>query len=198
MVEEIETLEKELVISGMEALRQIGGETLVQVLLTQPGMLDFSRTDALPDHIPLDAYLRYRNTLLEFLQESFCMIAFQTGQILMRSLHHEKSTQIKRLLEQFKYAANKLPAIGQAAVLAAEDNPGIVRAAMKGEKLLAITIENCPECRGLQRDTPFCYLNQGLITEFADLYMDIHVQTRETKCTAMGDHLCEIEVSILQ
>jgi predicted hydrocarbon binding protein len=197
-VEEMETLEKELVIAGMEALRQIGGETLVQVLLTQPGMLDFSRAEALPAQIPIDAYLRYRDTLLDFLQESFCMMAFQTGQILMRSLHHEKGAQIKRLIEQFKYAANKLPAIGQASVLAAEDNPGIVRAAMKGEKLLAITIEHCPECRGLHRDTPFCYLNQGLITEFADLYMGIRVQTQETKCTAMGDHFCEIEVSILQ
>jgi hypothetical protein len=197
-VEEMETLEKELVIAGMEALKQIGGETLVQVLLTQPGMLDFSRTESLPDQIPIDVYLRHRNTLLEFLQESFCMMAFQTGQILMRSLHPEKGAQIKRLLEQFKYAANKLPAIGQASVLAAEDNPGIVRATMKGDKLLAITIEDCPECRGLHRNTPFCYLNQGLITEFADLYMGIRVQTQETKCMAMGDHFCEIEVNILQ
>jgi hypothetical protein len=196
-VEEMETLEKELVVAGMEALRQIGGETLVQVLLSQPGMLDFSRTESLPDQIPLDAYLRYRDTLLEFLQESFCMMTFQTGQILMRSLHHEKSSQIKRLLEQFKYAANKLPAIGQAAVLAARDNPGRVRATMKGDKVLAIIIENCPECRGLHRNTPFCYLNQGLITEFADVYMGIRVQTQESRCIAMGDASCEIEVSIL-
>src|ERR1043165_9692974 len=103
IVEEMETLEKGLVIAGVEALRQIGGETLVQVVFGQAEMRDFARTETLPDEVSLAEYLRYRDTLLDFLHESFCMVAFQTGQILMRTLHHEKESQIKRLIEQFKY-----------------------------------------------------------------------------------------------
>ncbi|MEW6128623.1 MAG: 4-vinyl reductase [Acidobacteriota bacterium] len=193
----METLEKSLVVAGLESLKQIGGETLVQVLLGQPGMMDFTHPETLPEQIPLNEYLRYRDTLLEFLQESFSMVAFQTGQILMKKMNEEKAGQIKRLIEQFQYAANKLPAIGQAAVLAAKDNPGVVRATMRGESLLVITIDNCPECRELRRNTPFCYLNQGLLTEFADIFMGLRVKTQETKCIAMGDKWCEVEVSLL-
>jgi hypothetical protein len=195
-VEDMETLEKGLVVAGLESLRQIGGETLVQVLLGQSGMNNFAHLETLPDQVPLEEYLHYRDTLLEFLQESFCMIAFQTGQILMRRLNQEKGSQVKRLIEQFQYAANKLPAIGQAAVLAAKDNPGAVRAAMRSEKLMVITIDNCPECRKLKRNAPFCYLNQGLLTEFADMYLGLQVKTQETKCIAMGDACCEVEVTL--
>jgi predicted hydrocarbon binding protein len=191
----METLEKSLVVAGLESLRQIGGETLVQVLLGQSGMANFAHLETLPEQVPLEEYLHYRDTLVEFLQESFCMVAFQTGQILMRKLNQEKGNQVKKLIEQFQYAANKLPAIGQAAVLAAKDNPGVVRAAMRGEALL-VTIDNCPECRKLQRTTPFCYLNQGLLTEFADIYLGIQVKTQETKCIAMGDARCEVEVTL--
>lgn len=194
---DMETLEKGLVVAGLEALRQIGGDLLVQALFEQSEVVNFTRPETLPDDVPLDAYLRYRDTLLEYLQESFCMMAFQTGQILMRNLNQEKGNQVKRLIEQFQYAANKLPAIGQAAVLAAKNNPGVVRAQMRGDALLVISIDRCPECRKLRRDTPFCYLNQGLITEFADIYMGLRVKTQETKCMALGDALCEVEVSLV-
>ena len=196
-MENMETLEKGLVVAGLEALRQIGGEMLVHALFEQSEMMNFTRPETLPEQVPLNEYLRYRDTLLEFLQESFCMMAFQTGQILMRHLNQEKGTQVKRLIDQFQYAANKLPAIGQAAVLAARDNPGVVRATMRGEALLVITIDHCPECRQLRRNTPFCYLNQGLITEFADIYMGLRVKTQETKCIALGDSVCEVEVSLV-
>jgi predicted hydrocarbon binding protein len=192
----METIEKSLVVAGMEALRQVGGDVLVQVLLGQAGKLEFARADILGDKVPIEDYLRYRDTALDFLQESFSMTAFQTGQIVVRNIHREKESQIRKLIERFEYAQNKLPVIGQAAVLAAKENPGIVRATMRSESLLAITIENCPECRGLRKQSPFCYLNQGVISEFAERFLKLQVNTRETKCMATGDPACEIEVSL--
>ena len=197
-LDEGETLERNLVLAAMDALREIGGEELVQVLLWQADRLDFAGAETMAEHVPVEQYLQYRDTAIDFLQDSFCATAFQTGQQLVRSLQHEKVEQVKKLLDQFKFSANKLPALGQAAVLAAKGNPGVVRAAMKGKDRLVVTIEACPECRSLQSDGPFCYLNQGVITEFAAAYLHLRVHTQETKCAAMGDAACEIEVSIVE
>ena len=192
-----EMLEKGLVLAAMDALREIGGEELVQVLLWQADRLDFASANTMSDLVPVEQFLQYRDTAIDFMQDSFCATAFRTGQHLLRNLQHEKVEQVKKLLGQFKYSVNKLTAIGQAAVLAAKGNPGIVRASMKSNNLLVVTIENCPECRHLRADGPFCYLNQGVITEFAEMYLDLTVRTEETKCRAIGDELCEIEVSIV-
>src|SRR5262245_32320493 len=192
-----EMLEKGLVLAAMDALREIGGEELVQVLLWQADRLDFASADTMSDRVPMEQFLQYRDTAIDFMQGSFCATAFQTGQHLLRNLQNEKVEQVKKLLGQFKYSVNKLTAIGQAAVLAAKGNPGVVRAAMKNNNLLLVTIENCPECRNLQSDAPFCYLNQGVITEFAEKYLGLQVHTEEIRCMAVGDELCEIEVSII-
>lgn len=190
-----ESLEKGLVLAGLDALRQIGGDALVQVILTQAGKLEFAEA-GLPDRVPIDDYLRYRDTAIGLLQESFCSTAFETGRILVRALRKRNEAQMQALLAQFGRAANKLPLIGQAAVLAAKGNPGSVRAAMSGPDTLVITIENCPECRGLERETPFCFLNQGVITEFAESSLGLRVHTEEKRCIAVGDPACEIEVTL--
>lgn len=194
-----ESLEKGLVLAGLDALRQIGGDALVDVLLAHAGTESFGAGPAsLPDRIPIEEYLRYRNAALDFLQDSFCNTAFETGRILARRLKAENEGQIRALTAQFAYATNKLPVIGQAAVLAARGNPGTVRASMRSEGLLQIVIEKCPECRGLTRETPFCFLNQGVITEFAEGQLGIRVKTNETKCAALGHKACEIEVAVVE
>jgi predicted hydrocarbon binding protein len=187
-------LEKRLVVAGLDALREIGGEALVQVLLSQAGTPDIAEGSA-SELIPLDAYLRYRDTAIDFLRESFCGTAFETGRLLARSLRRDNEAQLRALLTTYGNTASKLPVIGQAAVLGARNNPGVVRAAMRGDNLLVITIDDCPECRGLKRDTPFCFLNQGLITELAEAELGLKVRTEETKCIAMGDRQCEIQVT---
>jgi hypothetical protein len=189
-----ETLEKRLVAAGLDALREIGGEALVQVLLAQAGTPDIAQGSA-SETVPLDAYLRYRDTAIDFLRESFCGTAFETGRRLARSLRRDDEAQVRTLLASHGSTASKLPVIGQAAVLGARNNPGVVRAAMKGDELLVITIEDCPECRGLKRDTPFCFLTQGLITELAEADLGLEVKTEEAKCIAMGDRQCEIQVT---
>jgi predicted hydrocarbon binding protein len=189
-----ESLEKGLVLAGLEALRQIGGEALVQVLLDQAGAHSLATFNG-DERVPIEEYLKYRDTALEFLQDSFCTTAFETGRILVRRLGREREGQVRALLAQFEHAANKLPVIGQAAVLAAKGNPGSVRAAMRGDALV-ITIENCPECRNLRREAPFCYLNQGIITEFAETHLGMRVRMEETKCMALGERSCEITASV--
>jgi predicted hydrocarbon binding protein len=52
---------------------------------------------------------------------------------------------------------------------------------MRDETHLAITIGQCPECRDLRQQAPFCFLNQGIITEFAARYLDTRVRTDETR-----------------
>jgi predicted hydrocarbon binding protein len=193
---EAEGLERGLVVAGLNALREVGGEALVQIILGQVGSLSFSETGADTDRVPLEDYLTYRDTVLEFLGDSFSTTAFETGRQLVRSLKHQKQAQVVALVGQFRHAKNKLPLIGQAAVLAAKGNPGTVRAAMKGTDTLVITIAACPECRRLQRSSPFCYLNQGVITEFAEAHLGLAVSTRETRCMAMSDPHCEIEVTL--
>jgi predicted hydrocarbon binding protein len=190
-----ETVERGLLIAGLDALRQIGGEALVQVLLGQAGQPDLAE-GAAGDRVPLENYLRYRDTAIDFLQDSFCGTAFETGRILARILRRDHRGQLDALLSTFGSAANKLPLIGQAAVLGARGNPGMVRAAMNGTETLVITIEKCPECRGLKRETPFCNLNQGLITELAEGDLGLQVRTEETKCIAMGGRACEIQVTL--
>jgi predicted hydrocarbon binding protein len=193
-VAQIESLEAGLVLAGFDALRQIGGEALVQILLAQAGELgldDLATGDA---RIPIEQYLRYRDAALDFLGDSFASTAFETGKILVRKLESDRPPQITWLLDQYKHAANQLPLIGQVAVLAAKDNPGKVSAKMKTKDVLLITIERCPECRGLKRQTPFCYINQGVISEFATLFLNLQVTTKETRCMALGDERCEIEV----
>jgi predicted hydrocarbon binding protein len=189
-----QTLEKRLVVAGLDALREIGGEALVQVLLTQAGTPDIAQ-GSVTERVPLDEYLRYRDTAIDFLRESFCGTAFETGRLLARSLRRDHEDRLRALLTSYGNTASKLPLIGQAAVLGARNNPGVVRAAMRGDNLLVITIEDCPECRGLKRDTPFCFLNQGLITELAEGDLGIKIKTEETKCIAMGDRQCEIQVT---
>src|SRR5437773_1570147 len=109
----------------------------------------------------------------------FGAVACQTGRTLVRNLRHKKVDQIRALIAQLGRAPSRLSVIGQAAVLAAKDGPGVVRAVMKGDALLVITIEECPECLGLRRDAPFCFLNQGIITEFAARYLEARVRTQE-------------------
>ncbi len=191
-----EGLEKGLVVAGLDALRQVGGDALVQVILSQAGETGLADADSLEERIPIEQYLRYRDTVLDFLGDSFSGTAFETGRLLVRSLKHHKRGQIQALVAQFHQARSKLPVIGQAAVLAAKGNPGTVRAAMKGDELLVITIADCPECRRLKRSAPFCYLNQGVITEFAEAHLGIGVTTQETRCMALGDKQCEIEVRL--
>ncbi|HEY6327911.1 MAG TPA: V4R domain-containing protein [Blastocatellia bacterium] len=193
---ETETLDRDLFIAGLDAVREIGGQELAQVLLEQAGQSRFKHNELLPDRIPIDQYLHFRDTALEFLQESFRMTAFNTGRLLARNLRAQRGKEIEKLLQAFAYSKNKLPVIGQAAVLAAKDNPGTVRAELEDDDRLLLTIENCPECRGLKEETPFCYLNQGVLSEFAEIFLDVHVTTRETRCAALGDEFCEIEVRI--
>jgi predicted hydrocarbon binding protein len=189
-----QTLEKRLVAAGLDALREIGGEALVQVLLAQAGTPDIAEGNA-NERIPLDEYLRYRDTAIDFLRESFCGTAFETGRLLARSLWRDNEAQMQALLSSYGDTASKLPLIGQAAVLGARNNPGVVRAAMRGDNLLVITIDDWPECRGLKRETPFCFLNQGLITELAEGDLGLRIKTEEAKCIAMGDRQCEIQVT---
>jgi hypothetical protein len=189
-----QTLEKRLVVAGLEALRELGGEALVQILLSQAGTPDIARGSA-HERVPLDEYLRYRDAAIDFLRESFCGMAFETGRLVARSMRRDHDDPIRALLTNDGDAASKLPLLGQAAVLGARKYSGAVRAAMRGDDLLVVTIENCPECRGLKRDTPFCFLNQGLITELAEGDLGLRVKTEETKCIAMGDRQCEIQVT---
>ena len=189
-----ESLQAGLFRAGFDALRQIGGEALVQILLMQAGESALADLASSEKRIPLEQYLRFRDAALDFLGESFASTAFETGKLLVHELKSEQPAQMGWLLSQFKHAANQLPLIGQAAVLAAKDNPGKVTAKMKTPELLLITIERCPECRGLQRESPICYINQGVISEFASLYLGSQVSTRETACMAMGAERCEIEV----
>jgi hypothetical protein len=125
-----ETLERRLLLAGLDALRQIGGDALVQVLLTQAGKPELAEAGGAV-RVPLDDYLRYRDSALGLLHESFSSTAFETGRILARRLRRENEGQVRALVASFDHAPNKLPLIGQAAVLAAQDNPGVVRAAMR-------------------------------------------------------------------
>jgi predicted hydrocarbon binding protein len=188
-----ETLEKELVLAAIDALRAVGGEKLVRIILRAAGKPEFEEETKLPERILLADYFHFRDTALEILGNSFGGTAFQAGQVMMRNLKNEKVRQIGRLIARSRGTINRLPLIGQAAVLAAKGNPGIVRATMRRDTLL-IRIVDCPECRGLQRQTPFCFLTQGLIVEFAHNYLNLRVTTRETQCAALGDPCCEIKV----
>jgi predicted hydrocarbon binding protein len=194
-VPQSESLQAGLVMAGFDALRLIGGEALVQILLAHAGEASLYDQASSEARIPIEQYLRYRDAALDFLGESFAMTAFETGKNLVRQLEKDRPQQMTWLLEQYRHAANQLPLIGQAAVLAAKDNPGKVTAKMQSKDVLLITIERCPECRGLTRQSPFCYINQGVISEFASLFLDLHVQTKETRCMAMGADRCEIEVT---
>jgi predicted hydrocarbon binding protein len=189
-----ESLQAGLVRAGFDALRLIGGEALVQIVLAQAGETGLDELVSADARIPIEQYLRYRDAALDFLGDSFASTAFETGKNLVRALENDRQRQMTWLLEQYKHAANHLPLIGQAAVLAAEGNPGKVTAKMKTKDVLLITIEHCPECRGLRRHSPFCYINQGVISEFAASSLGLSVITREMRCMAMGDERCEIEV----
>jgi predicted hydrocarbon binding protein len=195
---EQESLQAGLVRAGFEALRQIGGEALVQILLAQAGELGLDDLASSKTRIPIEQYLRYRDAALDFLGDSFAATSFETGKIVVRTLEHEQPQQLRWLLDQYKHAASQLPLIGQAAVLAAKDNPGKVTAKMASKDVLHIIIEHCPECRGLRRTTPFCYINQGVISEFASLFLNLQVATKETRCMATGDERCEIEVVVAE
>jgi predicted hydrocarbon binding protein len=183
-------------MAGFDALRLIGGDALVQILLAHAGETGLDDQASGTDRIPIEQYLRYRDAALDFLGDSFASTAFETGKNLVRKLEKDRPQQMTWLLEQYKHAANQLPLIGQAAVLAAKDNPGKVTAKMKSKDVLLIAIENCPECRGLSRERPFCNINQGVISEFASLFLHLHVSTKETRCMALGHERCEIEVVV--
>jgi predicted hydrocarbon binding protein len=191
-----ESLQAGLVIAGFDALRLIGGEALVQILLVHAGEVGLDSQASRAARIPIEQYLNYRDAALDFLGESFISTAFETGKNLVRKLQQDRPPEMQWLLDQYKHAASQLPLIGQAAVLAARGNPGSVTAKMKSNDALLIVIERCPECRGLKRETPFCSINQGVISEFASLFLGLRVATKETRCMAMGHPRCEIEVTV--
>ena len=182
-------------MAGFDALRLIGGDALVQILLAHAGEVGLDEQASGDARIPIEQYLRYRDAALDFLGNSFAVTAFETGKNLVRKLEKDRPQQVTWLLDQYKHAASQLPLIGQVAVLAAKDNPGKVTAKMKSKDVLLIAIERCPECRGLKRESPFCYINQGVISEFASLFLNLHVSTKETRCMALGHERCEIEVT---
>ncbi len=192
---EAESLETGLVLAGLDALRQISGDEVMRRILGQATAAQRPQTDE-SGRVPIVDYLHYRNTAVEVLGDKFQVIAFETGRTLVRNLRHPKVDEIRNLVERMADNPNKLFLIGQAAVLAARHNPGVVRAAFKPDGVLAITIEACPECRGLERKTPFCFLNQGVIVEFAERYLDARVHTEETRCMAQGDPVCQTEVAL--
>jgi len=59
-----ETLERAFVLAGLDAVREVGGEALVQILLSQAGTPDLAEG---VDRVPLSRYLHYRNVALDFL-----------------------------------------------------------------------------------------------------------------------------------
>jgi len=190
-----ESLERGVVLAGLDALRQLKGETVVRVILGQAVAKDRTGRDAGSTPAPIVDYLRYRDTVMGHVGDGFEDVAFETGRTLVRNLRHRKVDEIRALVGHLGSAPSRLAVIGQAAVLAARDNPGAVRAVMEGDALLVVTILKCPECRGLKREAPFCFLNQGIITEFAARYLGVRVRTQETACVAMGAPFCRIEVT---
>ena len=194
-MDDAESLERGLVLAGLDALRQLRGDAVVRIILGQATAQDQTDREGTGSRVPIVDYLRYRDAVLAYLGESFGPVAFETGRSLVRNLRHRKVDEIRALISQLGSAPSQLAVIGQAAVLAARDNPGVVRAAMKGDKLLVIAIEKCPECRGLKRETPICFLNQGIITEFAERHLSVRVRTQETACMATGAPHCQIEVT---
>jgi predicted hydrocarbon binding protein len=193
-LDETETLERGLVLAGLDALRQSQGDAVVRRILARAAAPEVD--DAAESRIRIVDYLRYRDAALEYLGDRFNTVAFETGRALVRNLRHRKVDEVRGLLATLDGSGNKLPIIGQAAVLAAKGNPGVVRARMRDETHLAVTIAECPESRGLRREAPFCFLNQGIITEFASRHLDIQVKTEETSCMAQGDDACVIEVTL--
>lgn len=189
-------LERSLVLAGLDALRQIRGDEVVRTILEQAATSEPEAGNGAPGQVPIVDYLRYRDAALAVLGETFRTIAYETGRTLVRNLQHVKMEQIRKLLERLAGQSNKLFLIGQAATLAAQGSPGVVRAAFEGDETLSITILECPECRGLREASAFCYLNQGMITEFAARYLDTRVLTRETSCMAVGAPFCRTEVSL--
>lgn len=193
---EAESLETGLVLAGLDALRQISGDEVMRRIVGQATASDAVPGRDDPARVPIVDYVRYRNTAVEVLGEKFGVIAFETGRALVRNLRHPKVDEIRSLVERLADNPNKLFLVGQAAVLAARHNPGVVRAAFKPDGVLAIKIEACPECLGLSLKKPFCFLNQGIIVEFAERYLGARVHTEETRCMAQGDPFCQTEVAL--
>lgn len=188
-----ESLERGLVLAGLEALRQLRGDAVLRVVLGQAVSQDRPGRDN-GHGVPIVDYLRYRDAVMDYIGEGFEDVAFETGRTLVRNLRHRKVDEVRALIRHLGSAPSRLAVIGQAAVLAARDSPGVVRAVMDGDGLLVVTILKCPECRGLKREMPFCFLNQGIITEFAERYLGVRVRTQETACIATGAAFCRIEV----
>jgi divinyl protochlorophyllide a 8-vinyl-reductase len=196
-VNEAESLERGLVLAALDALRQVEGDAIVRVILERAAASDLEGAEA-RRRVPFVDYLRYRDAAVDCLGESFRRVAFETGRTLVRNLNHRKIEEVGALIRGLGAAASKLTVIGQAAVLAAAGNPGEVRASQIADTHLVLTISDCPECRGLEHPTPFCFLNQGIVTEFARRYLDAVVRTEETACAAMGAPACRIEVWLSQ
>ena len=191
-----ETLEAGLVLAGFDALRQIEGGAVLRAIMDQALLPALADAQSQASRVPIVDYLRYRDAALSYLGESFHAVAFEAGRTLVRNLRHRRLEEMEALIARFRDADGPLPLIGQAAVLAARGNPGVVRAEMPEAERLRIVIEKCPECRDLQRGTPFCFLNQGIITEFAQRHLGEAVATRETACMAQGAPACTIEVTL--
>ncbi|MFQ5882445.1 MAG: V4R domain-containing protein [Candidatus Methylomirabilales bacterium] len=189
-----EFLDRELIATAISALKTIGGENLLRIVTQEAGKPEFTTPEQLPARIPIQDFFLLRDKAFQTMGKGFQTWSFLVGQGLLRNLKHEKVEAINQLVDKSKYAMNELAMIGQAAVLAATGNPGSVKTSLGPDKLL-IQIHNCPECRGLnQQAMPFCFINQGMLTEFARRYLSTEVKTRETKCAAMSDPYCEIEV----
>ncbi|MFQ5839900.1 MAG: V4R domain-containing protein [Candidatus Methylomirabilales bacterium] len=189
-----EFLDRELMATALSALKTMGGENLLRIVTQEAGRPEFAAPERLPTRIPIEDFFLLRDKALQTMGKGFQTWSFLVGQGLLRNLKPEKVEAIRQLVDKSKYAMNELALIGQAAVLGATGSPGSVKTSLDRDRLL-IQIQNCPECRGLQRQaSPFCFINQGVLTEFARRYLDTEVKTSETKCAAMGDPYCEIEV----
>ncbi len=189
-----ESIEKGLVLSAITALKGVGGDTLVSILFGAEDPFAPANLERLPDRIPLSEFLRLRDRAIDLLGRSFAGTALSAGREMIKHVPAEKAALLEQLIRTSRHTLGDLAVLGQAALLASQGNPGTVRPSMDREGLL-LRLENCPECRSLSWETPFCFINQGIVTEFAKRYLNLEVSTTETQCMAMGASFCVIRIT---
>ncbi|MFQ5839252.1 MAG: V4R domain-containing protein [Candidatus Methylomirabilales bacterium] len=189
-----ESIEKGLVLSAIAALKSVGGDTLVSILFGADDPFSPANIERLPERIPLVEFLRLRDQAIDLLGQSFAGTALQAGREMVKHIPAEKTAFLEQLIRTSRHTLGDLGILGQVALLASQGNPGTVRPSVDREGLL-LRLENCPECRALRWGTPFCFINQGILTEFARRYLNLAVSTTETQCMAMGAPFCAIRIT---
>lgn len=111
----------------------------------------------------------------------------RVGQVIGRAVLPVAGKDLSKYLDQIRGVCLTL-AIGQLVLEAADNDAG----------RLTLRVDECVSCAGLSgAQAPICNFEAGLVAGVVRVFVGREVKAVETRCNAVGDRTCGVDVQVL-